>query len=94
MPTANEPRQFFLTLLNRRPAQILAIQLDQIEGAQDGIAAMTGPADQVEHREAVVGKPRRPRYYYILSNYLRKWLACCRHPNVIHTFSKTGHDGR
>jgi hypothetical protein len=40
--------------LNRCPPQVFTVQLDQVKGAKDCITAVTAPADQVKHREAVV----------------------------------------
>ena len=47
-------RNTVFTLLNRCSAQVFASQFDQVEGDHHRIAAMTVPADRVEHREAVV----------------------------------------
>ena len=40
--------------LNPCATQVLAVQLEHIEGAQLGADVMPMPADQVEHREPLV----------------------------------------
>ena len=59
MRGANELGQLALAVLDWSASQILALELDQIEGAQHRIAAMARPADEFEYREAfVVGDDR------------------------------------
>ena len=41
-------------ILDRAPAQILTVKLDQVEGAQHGSMVVTPGAEQLEHREAAV----------------------------------------
>ena len=59
MRGADELRQLALAMLDWPAAQILALQLDQIEGAKHGVTAMTCPANQLEHGHALfVGDDR------------------------------------
>ena len=46
-------RQRGLALLERRPAHVLPIELEEIERAQDYVIAVPAPPEQVEHRQAV-----------------------------------------
>jgi hypothetical protein len=43
-----------LALLDRRVPQILAVQFDQVEGAEDCGFARPLPADKIEHRKSVL----------------------------------------
>jgi hypothetical protein len=54
MRAAHQLGQLTLALLDRHPAQILAVELDQIESAEHCFVAMTHPADKFKHCEAVV----------------------------------------
>ena len=48
---AQQFSQGALALLERRPAQVLAINLNQIEGAEHGGAVMLPVAEQVKYRQ-------------------------------------------
>ena len=54
MRGANELGELALAVLDRPSPQILALQLDQVEGAEHGVVAMACPSDRLEHGEAVV----------------------------------------
>jgi hypothetical protein len=54
MRGANELGELALAVLDRPSPQILALQLDQVEGAKHGVVAMACPSDRLEHGEAVV----------------------------------------
>jgi hypothetical protein len=45
--------QGVLALLDRRPAQILAVQFNQIEGAEHGSVVMPPGTEQIKDREAI-----------------------------------------
>ena len=46
-------RQRGLALLERRPAHVLPVELEEIERAQDHLIAVSASPEQVEHRQAV-----------------------------------------
>src|SRR5580700_6401252 len=48
---ASEP---MLAVLYRRPSQILAVDLEQVEGAQDSAGMVARAPDQLEHGKALV----------------------------------------
>ena len=54
MGAAQELRQEAFTLLDRSEPQIVAVQLDQVEGAEHGGVVMLPVAQQLEHREAAL----------------------------------------
>ena len=43
-----------LAHFNRRPPPILAVELEQVEGAEHGVTVVTKGTDQLEHREPAV----------------------------------------
>ena len=47
---AHELGELGLAVLDRRAAQIFAVELDQVEGAQYCLVAMPGPANELENR--------------------------------------------
>ena len=51
---SQQPGELVLALLNRQPAKVHTVKLQQIEGAQHRLGAMTGAPDQLEHREPIV----------------------------------------
>jgi hypothetical protein len=46
--------QCSLALLDRHLAQILAVKLEQIEGAKDNVLVVAAPTDHLEDREAIL----------------------------------------
>ena len=52
-PPAQQFGQSALALLERRPAQVLAVKLDQVERAEHGGAVVLPVADQLEYRQPV-----------------------------------------
>ena len=59
LKAAEQSRQGPLALLDPNAAQVLAIQFEHVEGAQLGADVVPMPADQVEHREALVVRDNR-----------------------------------
>jgi hypothetical protein len=53
-PPAQQFGQSALALLERRPAQVLAVKFDQVEGTEHGGVVVLLVADQVKDREAVL----------------------------------------
>ncbi len=51
MTLRKQPLQLRLPQLDRCAPQILAVQLEQVKGAQHGSRATTLPADELKHRE-------------------------------------------
>src|SRR5262249_40582861 len=49
---AHELGKLGLAVLDRRAAQILAVEFDQVKGAQYCLVAMPGPANELENRQA------------------------------------------
>jgi hypothetical protein len=59
MSSAYQPCQGSLALLDRCAAQILAVQLDQVERDQHRLVAVALVADQIKHRQsALIGDDR------------------------------------
>ena len=56
---ADQLGELGLALLDRPSPQILSVELDQVEGDQDGISAVSVSPHQIEHSEAVVVRDDR-----------------------------------
>jgi hypothetical protein len=48
-----QPRQGRFARFERLPAQILAVELEQVEGTKDYVITVPAPTQQVEHRQSV-----------------------------------------